>query len=197
MQAVVFTQSLALYALVAEALRKAGWRVAWKEGEGLALADLDHVAQGEVLLWPTPFGLRAYDPKRYAFLTRQDRPETLAEGLRGRVGLGLLPGERAALWALGQGVPPEVGALARALGAPRHRARFYLKGLLNKFGLALPDLLRLARHQVQVAGLQGHPDGLARFQAEPFLHVPGQEEYQGNGPEEAPPVGQALGVQAF
>ncbi len=197
MRVVVFTQNLALYALVAGALGKAGWRVSWNRGDGLALADLEHLAQGEVFLWPTPGGLRAYDPRRCAFLTRQDRPSTLLEGLRGRLGLALLPGERAALGVLGQGVAPEAKALAEALGIPPHRARFYLKGLRHKFGLALQDLLRLARHQVQVTGLQGHPDSLAGLEAEPFLHVPRKEEHQGYGPKKAPPVGQALGVKAF
>lgn len=197
MRVAVFTDHLALYALVAEALRKAGWQVVWKGEEGLVLADLEHLAKGEVIFWPTPWGLRAYDPGRYAFLTRQDRPSTLAEGLRGQRGLGLLPGERAALWALGQGTSPEAKALAEALGLPLPRARFYLKGLRRKFGLDLPGLLRLARHQVQVAGLQGHPDPLAGLEAEPFLHVPREEEYQGYGPEKASPVGQALGVEAF
>ena len=40
MEAVVYTESLQLYALVHGALGPAGWKVYWKEGRGLALAGL-------------------------------------------------------------------------------------------------------------------------------------------------------------
>lgn len=197
MQVVMFTHNLELYALVAGALRKEGWKVSWKEGRGLALADLDFLGQGQVWLWRTPRGLRAYDPGRQAFLTRGDDPRTLASGLRGQVGLRLSPGEARVLEALGRGLPPQTSLLARSLGQPLQRIRFHLKGLRNKFGLPLEDLLRLARHQVQVTGLEGYPDALARVQAEPLLHVPGQEQGEGYRAQKAAPVGQTLGVQAL
>lgn len=197
MHAVVLTHNLELYALVAGALRKEGWKVAWREGRGLVLADLDFLEHGQVWLWRTPAGFRAYDPGRQAFLTRRDDPRTLSDGLRGRLGLALSPGEVEVLWALGRGVEAEAKALARALGLFPYQARFYLKGLRNKFGLPLGDLLRLARHQVQVTGFQGHPQALARAQAKPLLDVPRQEQGEGYRPQEAAAVGQALGVQAL
>lgn len=194
MQAVVLTQDLEFYARVAGVLGQDGWKVSWQSGRGLVLADPAFWERGQVLLWRTPGGLRAYDPERLAFLTRRDDPKTLAEGLRGRLGLRLLPGEVGVLLALGLGVPPEAKALARGLGMPPHRARFHLKGLRNKLGLAWEEILRLARHQVQVAGLEDHPDPLARAKAQALLHVPGQEEGKGYRAQEAAPVGQALGV---
>lgn len=197
LRVVVLTRNLELYALVAGALRKEGWTVHWQEGGGVPLADLEHLERARVWLWRTPWGLRAYTPERMAFLTRRDDPRTLAAGLRGQLGMGLLPGEVGVLRALGQGVAAEARALARFLGLSPYLARFHLKGLRNKFGLPLDDLLRLARHQVQVAGFEGHPEVLAWAQVEPFLHVPGQEQGQGYGPQEAAPVGQALGVQAL
>lgn len=189
MRAVVFTEDIGLYALVYRVLSKDGWQVFWREGGGLPLADLDHLEWGSVLLWRTPTGLRAYDPERFAFLTRRDDPGSLAEGLRGRLGLRLLSGEAQVLLALGQGVPPEVGGLARALGTSPHRVRFFLKGLKNKLGLPLPALLRLARHQVQVSGLQGHAEPLSGPQVQPFLHVPGQKDLEFQRPPEYPAVG--------
>lgn len=197
MRAVVFTEDLALYAAIHAALTKKGWKVSWKSGEGLVLADLAHLEKGWVWCWRTSWGLRAYDPRYQLFLTRKDDPRTLAEGLQGKGGLGLLPGERGVFWALGQGVVPKGGALARHLGIPPHRARFYLRGLRNKFGLPEEELVRLARHQVQVVGLQGHAKPLAGMQAQPFLHVAGQEEAQGHRSLEVPTVGQPLGIQAF
>lgn len=86
---VVWTDDLSLYARLAPALWAAGVAVSWREGEGLPLADLAHLERGEVFFWPTPWGLRVYDPRRRAFLTRKDDPKTLAEGLRGRLGLRL------------------------------------------------------------------------------------------------------------
>lgn len=197
MQAVVHTQDLALYGEVYKVLRKAGFSVSWKEGPGVSLAGLDQLERGEVVLWPTRRGVRAYDLRAFAFLTRRDDPRTLPEGLLGRYGLRLLPGEVEVLLALGRGGVPEPRALAAALGWDRAQARFFLKGLWNKFGLPLGGLLRLARHQVKVAGLQDHLDGPARLEAEPLLHVPGQEDLQGEGAPEHPPVGQALGVKAL
>lgn len=189
MRAVVLTGDLTLYALVHSGLVGKGWEVFWKSGEGRILADLAHLEEGEVLLsvyggsaavpkgivllWRTPLGLRAYDPLLQVFLTRKDDPRSLAEGLQGRWGLGLLPGEQQVLWALGQGVASRGSALARELGIPLHRARFFLRSLRNKFGLPEEELFRLARHQVQVVALQGYPKPLAGVQAEPFLHVPG------------------------
>ncbi len=197
MEAVVYTDSLYLYALVYRALSKGGWKVGWRQGQGLALAGLDQLEKGEVVVWSTPWGLRAYDPLNFAFLTHRDDPQSLVQGLRGRAGLRLLPGEREVLLALGKGVEAKGKPLAGHLGWPYHRARFFLRGLRNKFGLPLGDLLRLARHQVQVAGFEGHAKPLAGVQAKPFLHVPGQEEAQGHGSQEAPPVRQAFGVQAL
>lgn len=194
MRAVVYTEDIGLYALVYGVLSKGGWQVFWKEGGGLPLADLDHLDRGGVLLWRTPTGLRAYDPERLAFLTRRDDPSSLAEGLRGRLGRRLLPGEAQVLLALGQGVPPEVGDLARALGFSPHRVRFFLKGLRNKLGLPLSFLVRLARHQVQVAGLQGHAEPLPRPEVQPLLHVAGQEDLEFQRSPEYPAVGQTLGV---
>lgn len=197
MQAVVYTDDLYLYALVHQGLAQAGWQVLWKQGSGLALAGLDQMEKGEVLLWTTPWGLRGYDPLGMVFLTRRDDPKTLALGLKGQVGLRLLPGERAVLLAAGSGVPLKLGALVQALGFPRDRVRFFLKGLKNKFALGEGELVRLARHQVQVMGLKGHAKPLAGAKAKPFLHVPRQEEAQGQRPQEAPPVRQAFGVQAL
>ena len=101
------------------------------------------------------------------------------------------------LEALGRGVEPRPSALGRALGLAPWQARFALQGLGRKFGLSLEALLRLARHQVQVAGLQDHLDPPPGREVEPGLHVPGEEEGEGEGALEAPPVGQALGVEAF
>ncbi len=196
MRAVVYTDSLHLYASVYGALRKEGWKVGWKEGQGLALAGLDQLEKGEVVVWSTPWGLRAYDPLNFAFLTQRDDPKSLVPGLKGWRGLRLLPGEREVLLALGRGVEAKGKALAEHLGWPLHRARFFLKGLHNKFGLPLGDLLRLARHQVQVVGFEGHAKPLAGVQAKPFLHVAGEEEAQGHGSLEVPTVGQPLGIQA-
>ncbi len=197
MQVVLHTEDIALYGQVYKALREAGFAVSWKEGQGVPLAGLDQLERGVVALWPTRRGVRAYDLRAFAFLTRRDDPRTLPEGLLGRFGLRLLPGEAGLLLALGRGVDLEPRALAEALGLERAQARFFLKGLWNKFGLPWGTLLRLARHQVEVAGLQGHADGPARLEAEPLLHVPGQEDLQGEGPPEHPPVGQALGVKAL
>lgn len=194
MEAVLYTENLYLYALVYKALTQAGWKVWWKEGQGLALAGLDQMEKGEVLLWPTPLGVRGYDPKAFAFLTRRDDPKTLPLGLRGQLGLRLLPGEKEAFLALGQGVAPRARDLAQALGLPRDRARFFLKGLRNKFGLGEEELVRLARHQVQVMGLQDHPQGLAGAEAEPLLGIPGEEEAKGYRAHKPSPVGQALGM---
>lgn len=194
MRIVVLTRNLELYALVAGALRKEGWTVYWQEGEGVPLADLEHLERGQVWLWRTPWGLRAYTPERMAFLTRRDDPRTLAAGLRGQLGMMLSPGEVEVLWALGQGVAAEARALARFLGLSPYLARFHLKGLRNKFGLPLDDLLRLARHQVQVAGLQGHAEPLPGPEVQPLLHVAGQQDLEFQRPPEYPAVGQALGV---
>ncbi|SDE54207.1 hypothetical protein SAMN04488243_10399 [Thermus arciformis] len=197
MQVVLYTQDLELYARVHKALQASGIALVWNEGEGFPLAGPDLLERGQVVLWPTPRGLRAYDLRGYAFLTRRDDPKTLPEGLRGVFGQRLLPGEALVLGALGRGVVPEPRALARALGLERSQARFFLRGVWNKFGLPLGLLLRLARHQVQVAGLEDHPEGLAGPQAEPLLHVPGQEDFQGKGPLEKPPVGEPFRVEAF
>ena len=197
MRVVVWTDDLSLYARLAPALWAAGVAVSWREGEGLPLADLAHLERGEVFFWPTPWGLRVYDPRRRAFLTRKDDPKTLAEGLRGRLGLRLTGREAGVLEALGRGVEPRPSALGRALGLAPWQARFALQGLGRKFGLSLEALLRLARHQVQVAGLQDHLDPPPGREVEPGLHVPGVEVGEGVGALEAPPVGQALGVEAF
>ncbi len=197
MQVVLFTHDLALYAQAYRALVPQGFSLSWNQGAGLPLSGLDRLEQGQGVLWLTPRGLRGYDLRAYAFLTRKDDPKTLPGGLRGRFGARLLPGEVAVLLALGRGVPPEPKSLARYLEVERSQARFFLKGVWNKFGLPLGLLLRLARHQVQVAGLEGHAEGLAWLEAEPFLDVPGQEDFQGKGPAEEGPVGQALRVQAF
>ncbi len=197
MQVALFTQNLDLYAQVYEALVPRGFSLSWNEGMGLPLSGLDQLERGQGVLWLTPRGLRGYDLRAYAFLTRRDDPKSLPEGLKGRFGARLLPGEAAVLLALGRGVPPEPRSLARYLDVERSQARFFLKGVWNKFGLPLGLLLRLARHQVQVAGLEGHPEGLVRLEAEPFLDVPRQEDFQGKGPAEEAPVGQPLQVQAF
>lgn len=194
MRAVVFTEDVHLYALVYGALREDGWQVGWKEGPGLVLADLEHLERGEVVLWRTPLGLRAYHPSRGAFLTRGDRPRSLAQGLRGRPGLRLRPGEQEVLLALGRGVFPRPSALGEVLGWDPARVRFFLRGLLNKFGLPLEALTRLARHQVQVAGLQGHAEPLPRPEVQPLLHVAGQEDLEFQRSPEYPAVGQTLGV---
>ena len=172
MRVVVWTDDLSLYARLAPALWAAGVAVSWREGEGLPLADLAHLERGEVFFWPTPWGLRVYDPR-----------------LTGR--------EAGVLEALGRGVEPRPSALGRALGLAPWQARFALQGLGRKFGLSLEALLRLARHHVQVAGLQDHLDPPPGRGVEPGLHVPGEEEDEGEGALEAPPVGQALGVEAF
>lgn len=197
MEAVVYTENLQLYALVHGALGPAGWKVYWKEGHGLALAGLDQMEKGEVLLWATPWGLRAYDPLGMIFLTRRDDPRTLVSGLGGRVGLRLLPGEKAVLWAVGNGVPPRVGALARALGFSRDRARFFLKGVINKFGLGEEGLAHLARHQVKVVGLKDHLEPLPGVQVQPGLDVPGEQDLQADGSLEHTPVGEAFGMKAY
>jgi len=197
MRVSVWTREIALYALIHRALFRVGWEVFWNKDVGFPLADLEHWAKGRVWFWPTPWGLRAYDPRRLAFLTRRDDPKTLPEGLSGRVGLRLSPLEARLLLALGRGVDPSPKALAPALGASRDQVRFALRSLRNKMGLPLGDLLRLARHQVEVAGLQDHLDPPPGRQVEPCLHVPGEEEGEGQGALEAPPVGQALGVEAF
>lgn len=197
MQVVLFTHDLALYAQVHRALVPQGFSLSWNEGRGLPLAGLDRLERGQGVLWLTPRGLRGYDLRAYAFLTRKDDPKSLPDGLKGRFGVRLLPGEVAVLLALGQGVPPEPRSLARHLDVERSQARFFLKGVWNKFGLPLGLLLRLARHQVQVAGLEDHAEVLARLEAEPLLHVSGQEDFQGKGPAEEGPVGQPLRVQAF
>lgn len=197
MRVSVWTRELALYAPIHRALSRAGWEVFWNIDAGFPLADLRHWAKGRVWFWPTPWGLRVYDPGKLAFLTRGDDPRTLPHGLLGRVGLRLSPLEARLLWALGQGVAPSPKALASVLGASRDQARFALRSLRNKMGLPLGDLLRLARHQVEVAGLQDHLDPPPGREVEPGLHVPGEEEGEGEGALEAPPVGQALGVEAF
>lgn len=197
MQVVLHTEDIALYGLVYRALKEAGFGVSWKEGQGVSLAGLDRMERGEVVLWATRRGVRAYDLRAFAFLTKKDEPRTLPDGLLGRFGLRLLPGEAGLLLALGRGVDPEPRALAEALGLDRAQARFFLKGLWNKFGLPWGTLLRLARHQVQVAGLKDHADRPARLEAQPFLHVPGQEDLQGEGAPEHPPKGQTLGVKAL
>jgi hypothetical protein len=156
LQAVLHTEDIALYGLVYRALKEAGFGVSWKEGQGVSLAGLDRMERGEVVLWATRRGVRAYDLRAFAFLTKKDEPRTLPDGLLGRFGLRLLPGEAGLLLALGRGVDPEPRALAEALGLDRAQARFFLKGLWNKFGLPWGTLLRLARHQVQVAGLQDY-----------------------------------------
>jgi len=197
LEAVVYTESLQLYALVHGALSPAGWKVYWKEGRGLALAGLDQMEKGEVLLWVTPWGLRAYAPLGMIFLTRRDDPRTLALGLGGRVGLRLLPGEKAVLWAVGNGIPPRVGALARALGFSRDRARFFLKGVTNKFGLGEEGLVHLARHQVKVMGLKDHLEPLPGVQVQPGLDVPGEQDLQADGSLEHTPVGEAFRMKAY
>lgn len=181
MVAVVYTEDLELYAELYRVLRNAGWKVSWKEGKGVALADLGHLPWGQVWVWRTPFGLRAYEPKALRFLTRRDDPKTLPQGLLGRGGFCLSPGEARALAHLG-GVE---GALE---GLNRDQRRFFLKRVRLKFGLPEPLLQALARHQVEVAGLQDHLQRLARPEAEPLLHVPGQEDLQGQRPLEAAPV---------
>lgn len=181
MVAVVYTEDLELYAEVYRVLRAAGWKVFWKEGRGLALADLAHLSQGQVWVWRTPFGLRAYDPQALRFLTRRDDPRTLPRGLWGEGGFRLSSGEARALAHLG-GVE---GALE---GLRRDQRRFFLKRVRLKFGLPEPLLGLLARHQVQVAGFQNHLQGLAWLEAEPLLHVPGQEDLQAKAPLETPPV---------
>lgn len=177
----VFTRSLDLYARLYAALTRAGFQVEWNRQLELTLGDLDHLF-ARVWVWRTPLGVRAYDPLAMAFLTRQDRASSLPEGLRGRKGLGLTPGERRLLLALGRG---------EAWG---REDRFFARRLKNKFGLPLEDLLRLARHQVQVAGLEDHLHPAPGGQAEPLLHVAGEEDLQGKGPLKPGPVGQALGV---
>lgn len=103
MVAVVYTEDLELYAELYRVLQAAGWTVLWKEGRGLALADLAHLPRGQVWVWRTPFGLRAYDPQGLCFLTRRDDPRTLPQGLWGRGGFCLSPGEARALAHLGGG----------------------------------------------------------------------------------------------
>lgn len=203
MEAVVHTDNLYIYAQVFGALSKAGWKVCWKEGQGLALAGLDQLEKGEVLLWATPWGLRAYDPKGRAFLTRRDDPKTLALGLeargfptrQGKLGLRLLPGEEAVLLAAGQGVPLRAGPMARALGLPQDRVRFFLKGVVNKFGLGEEDLVRLARHQVQVMGFEHHLKPLPGVEVQPGLDVPGEQYLEVDGSLEHTPVGEAFRVE--
>ena len=145
----------------------------------------------------TAWGLRAYDPWGMIFLTRWDDPRTLASGLEGRVGLRLLPGEKAVLWAVGNGIPPRVGALAQALGFSRDRARFFLKGVINKFGLGEEGLVHLARHQVKVMGLKDHLESLPGVQVQPGLDVPGKQDLQADGSLEHAPVGEAFGMKAY
>lgn len=140
---------------------------------------------GEVFFWPTPWGLRVYDPRRRAFLTRKDDPKTLAEGLRGRLGLRLT-GREAGVLGPSVGVEPRPSALGRALGLAPWQARFALQGLGRKFGLSLEALLRLARHQVQVAGLQDHLDPPPGREVEPGLHVPGRRRVRARGPWKRP-----------
>lgn len=205
MEAVVYTDSLYIYAQVYGALSRAGWRVYWKEGQGLALAGLDQVEKGEVLIWTTPWGLRAYDLKGTVFLTRRDDPKTLALGLtiramtgnEGQVGLRLLPGERLVLLAAGRGVPLKAGPMARALGLPRDRVRFFLKGAVNKFGLGEEDLVRLARHQVQVMGFKDYLEPLPGAQVQPGLDVPGEQYLEADGSLEHTPVGEAFRVEVY
>lgn len=205
MEVVVYTDSLYIYAQVYRALSRAGWKVYWKEGQGLALAGLDWLEKGEVLVWTTPWGLRAYDPKGTVFLTRRDDPKTLALGLearalslyQGRVGLRLLPGEQAVLLAAGWGVPLKAGPMARALGLPRDRVRFFLKSVVNKFGLGEEDLVRLARHQVQVMGFKDHLKPLPGAQVQPGLDMPGKQDLQSDGSLEHAPVGEAFRVKAY
>lgn len=194
MQAVVYTDDLGLYALVHRALTLAGWRVHWQEGPGLALAGPEAWARGEVLLWTTPWGVRAYDPRALAFLTQRDDPKTLPLGLSGERGRGLLPGEVSLLLLLGREGLMGAAEAARRLGLPPHRARFFLRALRNKFGLPDPLLLRLARHQVQVLGLEDHAEGLAGRQAEPLLHVPGEEDLEAHLSHQPSPEGQPLGA---
>ncbi len=194
MQAVVYTDDLALYALVHGALTQAGWTVHWKAGPGLALAGPEAWEKGEVLLWRTPWGVRAYDPKALAFLTRGDDPRSLLQGLRGQKGKGLLPGEARLLLLLGRVGLLRTKEMARLLGLTPHQVRFFLRALRNKFGLPDPLLLRLARHQVEVVGLEDHLDPLPRGQAEALLDVPGEEEFQAKPPLHPAPEGQALGA---
>ncbi len=203
MEAVVHTDSLYIYAQVYRALSRAGWKVYWKEGQGLALAGLDQLGRGEVLVWTTSWGLRAYDPKGAVFLTRRDHPKTLALGLearalslsQGQVGLRLLPGEQAVLLAAGRGIPLKAGPMARALGLPRDRVRFFLKGVVNKFGLGEEDLVRLARHQVQVMGFKDYLEPLFGAQVQPGLDVPGEQYLEADGSLEHTPVGEAFRVE--
>lgn len=127
MRVVVWTDDLSLYARLAPALWAAGVAVSWREGEGLPLADLAHLERGEVFFWPTPWGLRVYDPRRRAFLTRKDDPKTLAEGLRGRLGLRLTGREAGVPEALGRGwslgLPPWAGPWASPPGRPASLSR--------------------------------------------------------------------------
>ena len=115
MRVVVWTDDLSLYARLAPALWAAGVAVSWREGEGLPLADLAHLERGEVFFWPTPWGLRVYDPRRRAFLTRKDDPKTLAEGLRARLDQQLTGRQAGVLASPGRGLEPRHSALCQEL----------------------------------------------------------------------------------
>ena len=94
-------------------------------------------------------------------------------------------------------VNEKVGALAQALGFSRDRARFFLKGVINKFGLGEEGLVHLARHQVKVMGLKDHLESLPGVQVQPGLDVPGKQDLQADGSLEHAPVGEAFGMKAY
>ncbi|WP_223201906.1 hypothetical protein, partial [Streptococcus pneumoniae] len=83
-------------------------------------------------------------------------------------------------------------ALAQALGFSRDRARFFLKGVINKFGLGEEGLVHLARHQVKVMGLKDHLESLPGVQVQPGLDVPGKQDLQADGSLEHAPVRRGL-----
>ncbi|WP_232822500.1 hypothetical protein [Thermus sediminis] len=152
LQVVLYTKEIELYALVFAALEGRGIRVSLMGGSGIRLADLEHMELGQRVIWRTPAGVRAWDPRSWTFLTRRDDPQTLAEGLMGRGGLGLRPGERAVFRAVGALGTLRTFPLAQATGLEGYQVRYHLRGLRNKFGLSDLDFLRLARYSLRLAG---------------------------------------------
>jgi hypothetical protein len=154
----LFASELELYALVARALIAHGIEVLWREEGGLALADLEHMEKGQVVLWRTPQGIRAWDARYWVFLTRKDDPTSLAQALlRGQTGVALRPGERVLWEAMGRLGSLRTTHLAQATGMQGHQVRFHLRGLRQKFGLCDLNLLCLARHSYRLltAGWEG------------------------------------------
>ena len=154
----LFASELEFYALVAGPLMAHGIEVLWREEGGLALADLEHMEKGQVVLWRTPQGIRAWDARYWVFLTRKDDPTSLARALlRGQTGLALRPGERVLWEAMGRLGSLRTAHLAQATGMQGHQVRFHLRGLRQKFGLCDLNLLRLARHSYRLltAGWEG------------------------------------------